>query len=210
MKGMAVVDYPGNRVFFLSSLPGRDGLRREPGPAGTPDLTPPRCRSATRGLSARVRRSSPVMRNNRHLLRRQQHPVYALNLLDGTTYDFDNGGGRTGEGLPVARPPQHEPVLLHEQQDPRHPGRRRGVLDAFLVAHHQQHARQHQESVDPAPEAGHRPPLRRRRQRPPGPDRRVDGHAKVSTLPLEDRASRSARPASTTLQAWCTSDRTTA
>jgi hypothetical protein len=99
VKGMAAVDYPGNRVFFLTASSTNALYALDLGPIlGTPDLTLPGLIGGSTpnpmGFGSGTS-GSPVLRNNRLFFGGSGGQIQAVNVLDGTTYTpMSTGNGQ--------------------------------------------------------------------------------------------------------------------
>jgi len=88
VKGMAAVDYQGNRVFFLTASSTATLFALNLGPMGTPVLTRPSLLGGSpnpRGFGSGTS-GSPVLRNDRIFFGDSGGQIYAVNILDGTSY----------------------------------------------------------------------------------------------------------------------------
>jgi Calx-beta domain/PQQ-like domain len=90
--GMAVVDYPGNRVFFLTNASSATLYGLDLGPLGTPTLT----LAAVTGGNPRPftgSNGSAVLRNNRLVFGDATGQVLGVDLVLGTSYNNSTGDG---------------------------------------------------------------------------------------------------------------------
>ncbi len=92
VNGMAVVDYPGNRVYFLTNASSATFYGLNLGPIGTPTLTlatlPSPNPHAFLGSNG-----SPVLRGNRVIFGDTLSQVFALDLVSGASYNAPTGDG---------------------------------------------------------------------------------------------------------------------
>ena len=82
VQGMEVVDYPNNRVFFLTTASSGTLWGFDLGPAGSPSLNPSAGRRQPRG--ARAANGSPVLRDGRLYFGTTNGDLHVYRVSDGT------------------------------------------------------------------------------------------------------------------------------
>lgn len=94
VKGMAVVDYPANRVYFLSASAVATFFALDLGPMAAPSLTLSTLPGGNRRPFGSGSSGSAVLRNNRLVFGDSTGQVYAIDLGVGTSFPNATGDGQ--------------------------------------------------------------------------------------------------------------------